>query len=158
MWNTENVVRIEILHGDATSVEGEVLALKYAQARYGLDAYVAQCLRKAGQPEDVMSPKPGEFGLLSGVSPIAAGHILFVGVEPLWEFGYQEIRVFARRILSLLAGELPRTRRLLVTVHGAGYGLDEEEAFESQVAGFWDAVGVLVQREQEFRLRSYWRS
>ena len=43
-------------------------------------------------------------------------------------------------MLVTLAGELPATRTLLVTVHGPGYGLDENEAFESQVAGFVEAI------------------
>lgn len=133
-------MRIEVLSGDATTIEGDVLALKYAQARYGLDAYVAQSLRKAGHTKKVMSPKPGGFRILPSPEGIAARRILFVGVEPLWRFKYAEIRAFARRALASLAGEVPDTKRLLVTVHGPGYGLDEDEAFESQLAGFLDAI------------------
>lgn len=133
-------MRIEVLAGDATMVEADVLALKYAQARYGLDAYVAQRLLEAGHTQEVMSPKPGGFRVLPGPEGVAARRILFVGVEPLWEFEYQQIRAFARKVLVSLAGELPATRRLVVTVHGPGYGLDEGESFESQLAGFLDAV------------------
>ncbi|MDR4493268.1 MAG: hypothetical protein R3B74_02380 [Nitrospirales bacterium] len=61
-------------------------------------------------------------------------------MEPLWDFEYQQIRAFARKVLSSLAGQLPETQKLIVTVHGTGYGLDEDEAFESQLAGFLDAV------------------
>lgn len=121
-------------------VESDVLALKYAQARYGLDAYVAQRLQEAGHSEGVMSPKPGGFRVLSGPNGVAARRVLFVGVEPLWNFEYQQIRAFARKVLVSLAGELPETRRLVVTVHGPGYGLDESESFESQLAGFLDAI------------------
>jgi len=133
-------LRIEMLQGDATAVEADVLALKYAQARYGLDAYVAQRLCEAGHSEDEMSPRPGGFRLLPGVAGVAAKSILFVGVEPLWDFEYNEIRAFARKVLSSLAGQQPDAQRLIVTVHGPGYGLDEDEAFESQLAGFLDAM------------------
>ncbi len=133
-------MRIEVLQGDAATTEGDVLALKYAQAYYGLDAYVKQRLLDAGHSERLMSPKPGGFRILPQAKGIAARHILFVGVEPLQQFGYQQIRSFARKILSCLAGELSDTRRLVVTVHGPGYGLDEDEAFESQLAGFLDAI------------------
>ena len=132
-------MRIEVLASDATTVEADVLALKYAQARYGLDAYVAQRLLESGHPQEIMSPKPGGFRILEGQG-VAARHVLFVGVEPLWEFEYQQIRAFARKVLVSLAGQLPDTRRLIVTVHGPGYGLDESESFESQLAGFLDAI------------------
>lgn len=133
-------MRIEVLAGDATTVEADVLALKYAQARYGLDAHVAQRLLEAGHTQQVMSPKPGGFRVHQGPQGVAARHVLFVGVEPLREFEYHEIRAFARKVLVSLAGELPDTRKLVVTVHGPGYGLDERESFESQLAGFLDAI------------------
>jgi len=39
-----------------------------------------------------------------------------------------------------LSSEVPECQHLAVTIHGAGYGLDEVEAFESEVAGFLDAL------------------
>jgi hypothetical protein len=66
---------------------------------------------------------------------------MFLGVEPIYTFKYKEIREFGCRVLSSLRGELPDTKRLLVTIHGPGYGLDESEAFESELAGFLDALG-----------------
>lgn len=133
-------MRIEVATGDATKIEADVLALKYAQAPYGLDAYVAQCLREAGHPESEMNPKPGDFRILPQVIGVAARRILFVGVERLARFQYQQIRVFGRKVLESLASEVADTKRLIVTIHGPGYGLDEDEAFESQLAGFLDAI------------------
>jgi hypothetical protein len=135
-------VRIEVVQGDATTIRADVLALKYAQSRYGLDRLVAERLIAAGHSERVMSPNPGGFRLLPGGNGVAARSVLFVGVETLYSFEYKEIRVFARRILAALAGELPDAKTLLVTMHGAGYGLDEGEAFASQLAGFLDAIGT----------------
>ncbi|MCH7878576.1 MAG: hypothetical protein IH914_04585 [candidate division Zixibacteria bacterium] len=138
---TENPrLRIEVIEGDATFIEADVLALKYAQTHYGLDIFVADRLCKAGYSEDAMRPKSGEYRLHPGVPGVATKSILFVGVNPLWAFDYHQIRVFARRVLSTLARELPNTQSLVVTVHGPGYGLDEDEAFESQLAGFLEAV------------------
>lgn len=134
-------MRIEIVQGDATAIDADVLALKYAQDRYGLDRLVAERLREAGVSDRVMSPKPGGFRLLPSCKGIAARHILFVGVESLYTFEYKEIRAFGRKVLSSLAGEMPGAKRLLITVHGPGYGLDESEAFESELAGFLDAIG-----------------
>src|SRR5215831_1376732 len=134
-------MRIQVVKGDATAIKADVLALKYAQDRYGLDRSVADRLLAAGQSERAMSPKPGGFRVLPSCKGVAARHILFVGVETLYSFEYKEIREFARRTLAALAGELPNTKSLLMTVHGPGYGLDEGEAFASQLAGFLDAIG-----------------
>jgi hypothetical protein len=134
-------MRIEVIAGDATQVAADVLALKYAQARYGLDAFVAQQLRQAGRTDADMSPRPEGFRILPSPDGVKAASILFVGVVPLWEFDYERIRAFARKVLATLAGERPKTKTVLVTVHGPGYGLDETEAFASQVAGFLDAIG-----------------
>ena len=133
-------MRFEVVTGDATALEGDVLALKYAQAPYGLDAYVGGLLSKAGVPENQLRPRPGSFRLLASPPGVTAGHVLLVGVDDLWSFGYEQIRLFSRKVMASLAGELPRARRVLVTIHGPGYGLDENEAFESELAGFLDAV------------------
>jgi hypothetical protein len=43
-------------------------------------------------------------------------------------------------VLVSLAGEVTRVKHVALTLHGAGYGLDEGEAFESEVAGLIDAI------------------
>ncbi len=44
-------------------------------------------------------------------------------------------------MLEALAAETPRASHVALTIHGPGYGLDEKEAFESEVAGLLDAIG-----------------
>jgi hypothetical protein len=66
--------------------------------------------------------------------------VLFVGVEPLGRFKYQEIREFARRALATLGRKRPQTRHVGLTLHGTGFGLDEEECFRAEIAGILDAV------------------
>jgi hypothetical protein len=136
-------IKIRLLPADALKVDVDVLALKYAQANYGLDTLVTRILTDEGKDPSLMRPKPSGFRLVDGVSGIAARQILFVGVVPLYAFGYAEIRDFSRRVLSALAGSAPQTQRIALTLHGAGYGLDENEAFESGVAGLVDAIRSL---------------
>ncbi len=88
-----------------------------------------------------MKPRIGGFRLVPSNSAISAENALFIGVVDLYEFGYREIRAFARRVLSSLAGAASEVRHIATTVHGAGYGLDEIEAFDAEVAGFLDAIG-----------------
>jgi hypothetical protein len=133
-------ITIEIVSDDATAIKGDVLSLKFAQARYGVDAFVFHKLLEAGQKKEKMSPKPGCYSLLPTAHGIAANKILFIGVFPRYEFGYTQVREHGRLTLTSLAGIDSKAKRVIVTVHGVGFGLDEPESFESQIAGFIDAV------------------
>ncbi len=135
-----NEVDIRIVNGDALAFESDVLVLKYAQANYGVDWDVVQILMNAGWDVSKMRPKPGDYELIRNPAGIRSRLLLFLGVEPLYQFGYRGIRDFARRCLRILAVEAPEVKTLSVTLHGAQYGLDEAEAFESELAGFWDSI------------------
>lgn len=132
-------ISIKIQQGDALAFDADVLVLKYAQALYGVDAAVADIFEESGHPLHFPVPMQGVV-FVKSVNGISAEYVLFVGVSPLRKFGYGEIRGFARKALSSLAGKAPRTEHVALTLHGPGYGLDEVEAFESEVAGLMDAV------------------
>ena len=89
---------------------------------------------------EVRLPGPSEFRLQDSPPGIKAERLLFVGVPPLREFGYGEIRAFARRALTALAREMPEAARILLTLYGVGFGLDEKEAFAAEIAGLVDAI------------------
>jgi len=131
------MLKIDVNEGDVLLVKADVLALKYAQASYGVDAIVLKKLINLGP--GVVLPEVGGIRLFDNVPGIAARSVLFVGVPPLEEFMYREIRQFARKAFSSLASRAPQTALVAMTLHGAGYGLDEAEAFESEVAGIVDA-------------------
>jgi hypothetical protein len=131
-------VTVQVQLGDALKIRADVLALKYAQDLYGVDAQVVEELVRTGRRPTF--PKPWDFCLVEAGQGIAATHVLFVGVPVLWDFEYREIRTFARKAMQALAGQAPRTRHVAFTIHGPGYGLDEVEAFEAEVAGLVDAV------------------
>lgn len=135
-------ITFDVVCDDVLTFEADVLALKFAQALYGADRVVAERLFDNSGVADpmVLFPKPHGFKLLSTKGKIAATDVLFVGVEPLREFEYKQIREFGRKVLVSLAGAAPKTKTLGVTIHGPGYGLDESESFEAEIAGFLDAL------------------
>jgi hypothetical protein len=108
--------------------------------RSGVDRAVADALRERYPKLNEALPKVNGFRFLPSQGLVCAASVLFVGVKQLREFGYSNIRDFGRKTLTSLAGEAPQTGHLALTLHGAGYGLDEREAFESEVAGLMDAV------------------
>lgn len=133
-------VRITIASVDALSVDADVLVLKFAQAPYGVDRAVLESFSSHGNDLSARLPKPSGFLLIPTQEPLSAGSVLFVGVPPLRQFGYREIREFARKALTSLAGEAPSVRHVAMTIHGPGYGLDEREALQAQAAGLMDAI------------------
>src|SRR5260370_36885462 len=71
---------------------------------------------------------------------IRAQRALFVGVPPLGEFGYSQIRELSTKVLEILAAEAPDTKHLAMTIHGVNYGLDEVESAEQQLSGYREAL------------------
>jgi len=134
-------VIVSILQGDALVVPADVLVLKYAQAPFGVDAQVVWRLNAnaAGVFPPVSLPEPGSVTLVESRGLIGARMVMLVGVVPLGEFGYEEIRSFASRALAALADALPKAAEIALTLHGVGFGLDETEAFRAELAGIVEA-------------------
>ena len=129
-------VEIRILEADGLSFETDVLVLKHAQALYGLDS---QVVKRLGLDPELL-PVPESFRIFRNVDRLGAEAVLFVGVRPIREFSYADIRRFGYKALCSVASALPRASDIALTLHGVGYGLDEVECFDSQVAGIVDAL------------------
>lgn len=129
-------VRLEVVEGDALAFDADALVLKYAQALYGVDAKAVQVVGL----EESRLPPAGGFRFVANPRGLGARALLFVGVVPLREFGYAEIRDFSQRALCAVAGERPDAQTVALTMHGLGYGLDEIEAFDAEIAGMLDAL------------------
>src|SRR5260370_27424068 len=95
-------ITIAVEATDALSIRADVLALKYAQALYGADNAVVERLSKSGQDIVGLLPKVAGFRLIDSHGQIGAQSVLFVGVNPLHQFGYQDIREFSRKVLVSL--------------------------------------------------------
>jgi hypothetical protein len=129
--------QVSVVKEDVASVAADVLLLKYAQHFYGADEAVALRLFQHGVCKEVgLAPADGDFKLLEARGSIAAERALFLGTSRLGSFRYREMRHFARRAIEILARQPFSVRVLATTVHGAGYGLDIEEALRSLVLGF----------------------
>jgi hypothetical protein len=130
-------VTLEVLPQNALRAAVDVLVLKYAQDLYGLDEKVVQL---TNIPRSHLPPLGGHR-VWPGPPGMGAGKIIFVGVPERMSFGYAAIRQFARQALNAVAGEAPTARVVGMTLHGAGFGLDEVEAFQAELAGLFDAAG-----------------
>ena len=131
-------IEIAVVNGDVLEFEADVLVLKYAQALYGADR--AAWGRLEAVYPDIDLPEVGDHRVVESEPALSAAQVLFIVVEPLHAFGYAEIREFSRRALSILSGHPAGARHIALTIHGPGYGLDEVEAFRSEVAGVIEAM------------------
>jgi hypothetical protein len=134
-------VQLTVETSDILTYPTDLLLLKYAQGLHGTDRSVTKALG----PEFFLPPampRVGDHRLVPSQDKLGAAQVLFVGVPPLRDFGYREIRDFARTGLTL-AGHLTQSvKRVAMTVHGPSLGLDEIECFEALIAGLLDALVV----------------
>jgi len=133
-------IKVKVIHGDAFQVKADTLVLKYAQATYGLDGDIERAYEELGKSISDRLPKIGGYLFLESNNITNTKSIIFIGVTTLRQFGYKEIREFGRKALVSLASSDPTIQTILMTIHGPGYGLDEVEAFESQLAGILDSI------------------
>lgn len=129
--------QVSVVREEVTSVSADVILLKFAQRLYGADEAVALRLFQHGVcREHDLTPGEEEHRLLETRGAIAAQRALFLGTPRLGGFRYREMRQFARRAIEILARQHSKIKTLATTVHGAGYGLDIEEALRSLILGF----------------------
>jgi len=133
-------IPIKVVNTDALQIDTDILVLKHAQDLFGVDWKVFSKLSKLQLISGEALPDYGDFLKTDTYGTITAKEVLFVGTEPLYKFRYQNIREFAYRALAHLGETSPEIERICFTIHGAGYGLDEIEAFESEIAGLVDAI------------------
>lgn len=131
-------VAVTVVQDDALRFQADVLVLKHAQALYGADAGAYKSLSAAGVTVEL--PAVGFHHLVRSAGTVGAERVLFIGVEALDDFNYGEIRAFGRRAMSILSTLRPSPQHVALTLHGPGYGLDETESFESELAGVVEAI------------------
>jgi hypothetical protein len=133
-------IGIVVESGDVLTFEADVLALKYANGLNGVDRATVQAMSSSLPDIAERLRRSSAFVFTPTGGAIVPDSVLFVAVGFLSSFRYREIRSFARNVLTILADKAPHTAHIALTIHGPGYGLDEKEAFESEVAGLLDAI------------------
>lgn len=132
--------QFEIVHNLVEYLECDVMLLKYAGTFFGADLQVAIKFDGAGKPIDQQVLRTGTPILRDTEGLIKAKQALFMPTKNSKEFSYFDIRVFVENALSLLAEMMPNCRHLAMTIHGMGFGLDEQEALMAQLGGIIDRL------------------
>jgi hypothetical protein len=136
--------------GDILTYEADLVVFKYAQRFYGADHAAATALVEAGAvPRDALSVGVGDFRFVETRGALRAPLALFIGTPPIAQFGYAAVRDFGARAAELAVRQAPGVRRLAMTVHGVGFGLDELGAFLAELQGVGDSLAQLQAPELE---------
>lgn len=133
-------INIQLKYADVREFHADILALKHAQGKYGVDRLISFDLNNNGVELKKISPNIGHSVLIKNTGTTNYKKILFIGVKDLDEFGYKEIKRFSSHVLDALSEDAPETEHLAMTIHGVGYGLDENEALLSQIAGLFESI------------------
>ena len=133
-------ISIKLQVADALKIQADVLVLKYAQELHGLDSLVYFKLATSQKEIERKLPKPNDFLLLETRGSLGASRVLFCSVVDIYRFRYKQIREFAFRAMKYLSETTPEAQHICMTLHGVNYGLDETEAFRSEIAGLVDAI------------------
>lgn len=131
-------IKVVVENDDALRIRADTLVLKHAQGLYGVDRAVYDRVVLAGSKPEL--PKLGAHHFMPSEHALGSDRVLFIGVEPLYNFRYAEIREFGRLAMAILATDKQKTKHVALTIHGTGYGLDETESFESELAGVIEAI------------------
>lgn len=129
-------LRIEVQAGDILAFPADLIVLKHAQELFGADRAFFQSLPR-DRAEQILhrAPAVGELLTVDSDGYTVARMITLVGTPPLYAFDYAEVRALGLRAVQAATSAGSSVRHLAVTVHGPGFGLDEEEAFEALLAG-----------------------
>jgi len=133
-------ITIEVQKADALKVKADVLIVKYAQELFGVDSLAYTQLAISHKNIESQLPKPDEFLLIESHGNPKADYVLFAGIGDIYKFRYKEIRSFAFNTLKHLGEIKSEIEHICITLHGVNYGLDETEAFKSEVAGIVDSI------------------
>ncbi len=134
-----STINLSLAAGDITTIEADVIALKYAQSFHGADRAVADLLRQNDRIDiRALNVEPGDYYLGTG-GVIGATQVMYVGTRSLRYFDYQDVQDLARNTLEILAERAPDTTHLAMTIHGPGSGLDETQALIAQFNGYLSA-------------------
>ena len=131
-------ITVKVERGNALRIPGDVLVLKYAQARYGVDRAAAKLFDVDGRM--LPTPNDGEFQFVESAHGISASRTLVIGTPSLSEFWYQDVEKMSVLSLSSLAHVRAPIRNLVMTAHGEGVGLDPVGIIDASLNGLQSAV------------------
>lgn len=136
-------IHFEIRYADAIKFACDALIMKTASGSSGLEAQVANALKKAGKTVRLNElSNTGDYELIDSSAFLPMKRCLFIRTVSVYEFNYRHVREFFANALTILGQDAPDTEHIAMTVQGVNtiLRLDEGESLLAQIAGIMDAI------------------
>lgn len=140
--HTSNNLIVRLQQGYVQNIPADVLVLKFSGTFQGASAQIFEALKQFGVKVsiDVLKSEYGAYQLLDSNGAILAPKVLYISTPFLRNFKYADLTTFIKRAFSLLRQHHPDVHHIAMTIHGVKFGLDEREAFVTQMNAIFDAV------------------
>jgi len=134
---------IRIKQEDITKTSADVLMLKYTKSFLGASMRVFNVLQNAGAPINTSELAPiGSYQLLKTQNAMTVPYVLYVSTPHPRQFKYTDLTAFIKRAFHILKEQTPHIQHIATTIHGVKFGMDEREAFITQLNATFDAFSV----------------
>jgi len=134
---------IHIKQDDITKITADVLMLKYTKSFLGASMRVFNVLQNAGAPINTSElTQMGSYQLLETKNALASPFVLYVSTPHPRQFKYADLTTFMKRAFHILKEQSPHAQHIATTIHGVKFGMDEREAFITQLNAILEAFSV----------------
>ncbi|MCL4256367.1 MAG: hypothetical protein KJ043_21595, partial [Anaerolineae bacterium] len=140
--DTSKNLIVRLTKGFVQNIPADVLVLKFSGTFHGASAQVFEALKQFGAKVsiDVLKSEYGAYQLLDSNGATLAPKVLYVSTPLLRNFKYADLTAFIKRSFALLKEQTPDIRHIAMTIHGVKFGLDEREAFITQMNAIFETV------------------
>jgi hypothetical protein len=134
-----DTLTLQVEMGDLLEQRADLVLLKHARGFFTVDGAVASALESTGIQRGALESEIDEARFFGTRGALSAPEACFFGTVALRDIGYTEIRQFVVRALHAIAKERPQLKHVASTIHGANYGLDEDESVLALIGGVIEA-------------------
>jgi hypothetical protein len=139
--DTSKNLILQVVKGNVLTMPADALVLKYSGGFNGASAQVFEGLKEFGVKVsiDILRTAIGSYQLMDSKLALPTPLVLYVSTPFVRQFKYADLTAFIHRSLTILKEQAPEIRHIAMTIHGVKFGLDEREAFITQINAIFDA-------------------
>lgn len=133
------MIAIDIVNKDLETCDVDIVSLAYDQEVHGLTRRVTKALESNNPGVMPKLPALDDHTIFDSPPNMMAKKIMFIGIVPFQNIGYDELRKFTKKSIELASGT---TSTLLISsnVSRKQYGLDDAISFKYELFGIVDAL------------------
>ncbi len=138
--NTNTPLMVKITKANISQFPADVMVLKYSKGFLGASMHVFNSLQQVGTTINTAElTEIGSYQLLNTQDALTTPLVLYVSTPYPRQFKYTDLTAFIKRSFIILKEQKPDIQHVAMTIHGIKFGLDEREAFLTQMNAIFEA-------------------